>query len=493
MNKFVLGFVFLILTSRFFTETIAIAPKGVDLLDVAIIPLLCSLALVKDYARGVDRKLHGKLLYLVGAFLALSILSALVNHTRTGVGPLVLFVFGMLEGPLLYLCLNRLIRDKGLFGEQTARFINVLLIAEIVVVLFISYPRTIATGNPDLMSGTFGNNSYQFTALLIIIGGYFVGRQFARPRVLYVALGIQFFVIMTFLLLQYRTAVPAFFLAYAVLITILYGKRFIRLAALVIPIAFITYFGFSRIASSNLDLKYEDLLILSEDLGLLTEYGKFLSYANTIQLYQDHPLTILFGTGPGTYVSRANYTFTVEIASSQGKGVGGIITSVFGEKNYFTDVHIQYIHPLYQLETLFGSMQINNPNSSILAAAGELGLPGLFVLGGIYALALRRSLGYLRYARRERDPVILPLASALVVGMVYLCLISPLDNYMEIARVTIPNWLLFWTVSTLVRRHREQRHRELLIASGHYVPVRLTSHGIEPVVHHPPRTTAAVP
>ncbi len=478
MNKFVLGFVFLILTSRFFTETIAVAPKGIDLLDVAIIPLLCSLALVKDYSRGIDRVLHKRLLYLVVAFVALSILSSLVNHSRTGFGPLLLFVFGMLEGPLLFLCLNRLIRDKNLFGEQTARFINLLLIAEMAVVLLISYPRTIATGNPDLMSGTFGNNSYQFTALLIIIGGYFVGKQYARPRALYIALGIQFFVIMTFLLLQYRTAVPGFFLAYAILVGILYGKRFIRLAAIVTPIVLITYFGFSRIATSNLDLKYEDLIVLSEDLGLLTEYGKFLSYSNTLDMYSDHPLTLLFGTGPGTYVSRANYTFTVEIAASQGKGVGGIITSIFGDKNYFTDVHMQYINPLYNLETLFGSMQINNPNSSILAAAGELGLPGLFVLGAIYVVALRRSLRFLKYARRERDPLLLPLASALVIGMIYLILISPLDNYMEIARVTIPNWLLFWTVSTLVRRHQEQKYREQLIEAGYILPVRPTHAGI---------------
>lgn len=482
MNKFVLGFVFLILTSRFFTETIDVAPKGVDLLDLAVIPILCSLALVKNYARGVDRTLHRKLLYLVGAFFALSVLSALVNHSRTGLGPLILYVFGMLEGPLLYLCLNRLIRDKILFGEQTARFINLLLLAEIAVVVLISYPQTIATGNPDLMSGTFGNNSYQFTALLIVIGGYFVGKQYARPRSLYLALGIQFFVIMTFLLLQYRTAVPGFFVAYAVLVGILYGKRFFRLAAVVLPIALITYFGFSRIATSNLDLKYEDLIVLSEDLGLVTEYGKYLSYANTVEMYGDHPLTIFFGAGPGTYVSRANYTFTVEIAASQGKGVGGIVTSIFGDKNYFTDVHMQYINPLYHLETLFGSMQINNPNSSILAAAGELGLPGLFVLGAIYIVAVRRSLRFLRYARRERDPVLLPLASSLVIGMIYLVLIAPLDNYMEIARVTIPNWLLFWTVSTLVRRHQEQKYQEQLIAAGYIVPVRPTHSGIRDAV-----------
>ncbi len=104
----------------------------------------------------------------------------------------------------------------------------------------------------------------------------------------------------------------------------------------------------------------------------------------------------------------------------------------------------------------FGSVQINNPNSSILAAAGETGIPGLIILAMIYGLMVRRSMRYLRTAKKERDEVMLPLASAFFVGAVYLCLISPLDNYLEIARVTIPVWLLFWTVSTLTRQRRER-------------------------------------
>ncbi len=456
MNKFVLGFVFVILTSRFFTETIAVAPKATDLLDILVIPLLCGIALTKNFRRGVDSDLHRRLVYLTAAFFLFSLLSGAVNHERTGFGPLALYIFGMLEGPLLFICLNRVIRDKDRFGQQTVRFINLLLMAEMVVVALISYPQTIATGNPDLMSGTFGNNSYQFTVLLIIMGGYFVGRQFARPKSLYLALGIQFFVIMTFLLLQYRTAVPSFFIAYLLLVTILYGKKFMRLLIMAVPLVLITAYGFTKISESSLDLKYEDLITLGSDLSIVTQYGKYLSYTNTIEMYKDHPLTAIFGAGPGTYVSRANYTFTIEMSDQQQKGVGAIITSIFGEKNYFTDMHMKYIFPLYGIETLFGSVQINNPNSSILAAAGETGIPGLIILAMIYGLMVRRSARYLRTAKKERDEVMLPLASAFFVGAVYLCLISPLDNYLEIARVTIPVWLLFWTVSTLTRQRRER-------------------------------------
>jgi hypothetical protein len=458
MNRFLIGFVFMILTARFFTETLSMAPKAFDLLDLAVIPILLFVSLVRPVSGDVDLNLHRKVVTYTTIFFLLCILSCLVNFERVSFGPVVLYIFGMLEGPIFFIALNKLIRDKHKFGAQVGRFINLILIVEMCVVAFVSYPMVIASGNPDKMSGTFGNNSYQFTALLIIMGGYFIGRQYARPKSIYFALGIQFFLIMTFLLLQYRTALPAFFVSYAILLGIIYGRQFVRLTLILVPLVGITFYGFRFVQNKDLDLKYEDLLTVGRDPEMVKQFGKYLSYVNTVTMFSENPLAILFGCGPGTYVSRANYTFTAEISDDRGKGVGSIITSVFGDKNYYTDVFVRYIYPLSNLETAFGSVQINNPNSSVLAAAAELGLPGLFVLFGLYVAVVRRSYRYLQYAKETRDEELLPLASSLFIGSVYLLLISPLDNYLEIARVTIPIWLLFWTVSTIVH----ERYREAL-------------------------------
>ncbi len=463
MNKFILGFIFTVLTARFFTETISVLPKGIDLIDLAIIPLILLLALGAKQPQGIDLNVHRRILQLSVGYFFLCILSAAVNFERVHFGPFLLFLFGIMEGPILYLAMNKLIADKRKFGHQVAKFINMMLIIQILVVVFINYPLLITSGNPDVMSGTFGNNSYQFTALLIVIGGFLIGRQFANPRSMWYAIGVQFFVILTFLLLQYRTAVPAFFLSYGVLITVLYGGRFMKMMVIAIPIAFVVFIGFRQISRSSLDLKYDDLITLSQDLSVVMEYGKFQSYVNTMVMFGENPVAILFGTGPGTYVSRANYTFTTEL-QVQSKGVGPIIKKIFGDRDYSADVHNRYILPLYSMDALFGSVQINNPNSSLLAVLAETGLVGLFLMGAIYATVVIGSRRYLGYAIARRDPVLLPLASALFIGVVYLCLISPLDNYLEIARVTLPIWLLFWTVSTFVRQQRIEEEQMQYLA-----------------------------
>ncbi|MBS1912131.1 MAG: hypothetical protein JST22_09105 [Bacteroidetes bacterium] len=457
MNRFIIGFVFIVLVSRFFTETLGILPKGVDLLDLAIIPFIALLAAGSRPPQGVNVELHRKLLHPTVAFFFVCLLSAAVNFERMHLGPLLLYIFGMLEGPILYLSLNKLINDKMRFGEQVARFINIMLLVEIGVVIFISYPTLILTGNPDKMSGTFGNNSYQFTALLILIGGYLIGKQMAAPRSIYYAIAVQIFIFLTFLLLQYRTATPAFFLSYAILLAFMFGRKVIRIGLAAVPLLLVVVIGFKYInRTGNMDMKYRDLVTLAEDVSVVFEYGKFQAYVNTIAMYAEFPTAIVFGSGPGTFVSRANYTFTNELQGSKTKGVGSIITAVFGDRDYESDVYVKYIQPLSSYESLFGSVQINNPNSSVLATSAETGIPGLIFMFLIYSTVVRRSLRYLRYSMATRDPLLLPLSSALSLGVIYLCLITPLDNYLEIARVTIPIWLLFWTVSTLVHQQKLQ-------------------------------------
>lgn len=465
MNKLIIGFVFVIMVSRFFSETLGVAPKAVDLLDIAVIPLLLVLAAGSRPPRGVDTALHRRLLNPTVAFFFLCILSAVINYERVFLGPVVLFIFGMLEGPILFLSLNKLINDKRRFGMEVARFIEVMLLIEIVVVVFVSYPTLIFTGNPDKMSGTFGNNSYQFTVLLIIIGGYLLGKQLAAPRKTYYAIAVQVFIVVTFMLLQYRTATPAFFLSYAIISIFMFGRRFVRFGLLALPLLFVAGIGYKYVnRSANMDLKYRDLISLKDDVDEVLGHGKALAYVNTMTMYSETPTAILFGCGPGTFVSRACYTFTNELKSSQNKGVGPIVTAVFGDKDYASDVYMRYIDPLSQLEAMYGSVQINNPNSSILAVLAETGIPGLIFMLVIYGVLARRSFRYLRFAMRTRDPLILPLASALAIGVTYLCLISPLDNYLEVARVTIPIWLLFWTVGTLVHQQRTEflmrRHQQ---------------------------------
>src|SRR5207302_10637689 len=102
MNKFIIGFMFVILTSRMFSESFHLVPKFVDLLDFAVIPLLLLLAFSRGTPKSVDSRLHNKISNLTSAFVVICILSALINYQRTFFGPITLYVFGMLEGPFLF-------------------------------------------------------------------------------------------------------------------------------------------------------------------------------------------------------------------------------------------------------------------------------------------------------------------------------------------------------------------------------------------------------
>ncbi|MBC8145213.1 MAG: hypothetical protein H7X80_06475 [bacterium] len=461
MNWVVLGFFVILLTARFFSETLRVIPKAFDLVDLVFIPLLAVGAVFAGSSlKGVDKPLHRKLMRWTVTLAVLSVVSSIANVERSHWAPTLQYIFGIAAGPALYLSLNALIRNKAKMAEQTARFLYFMFIVEGVVVLFVSLPLFFSTGNPDYVSGTFGQNAYQFSVLLIIIGGYFLGKmRFGQTRFV-ISLGIQIGVVVTFLLLQYRTATPAFFAAYLVLIGLLYGKRVVRLTFYVGLMGAVGFYAFGYVASSNIDLKFDDIITFFQNPEMATDFGKVIAYGNTFQMYSDQPSTVLFGAGPGTMVSRAAYTFIMEPMVSTQKGVGALITSTFPNQSFRTDVFTEYMEPLFDLESVFGSVQANNPASSILAAMAEIGIPGLVLLVLIYGTMLKRVFQYARFAIAHVDPQLVPLSSALVTGSVYLCFLSPLDNYLEIARVTLPVWLLFWTVSSMVHLRKQLRLME---------------------------------
>ncbi len=478
MNKFIVGFFAVLLVSRFFSETIGVLPKAVDLLDLIVIPILLLLSISQRPSRDADHALQHRVSWLVVLFVIVCLVSCAVNNERVHFGPVVLFMFGMLEGPLLFIALNKVIHDRLDMGSRVAKFINVIVIVEAAVVVLVNIPVFIATGDPDKVSGTFGNNCYQFSAFLVLMGGYFLGQFYVKGRLSIYGIAIQCFVAITFILLQYRTAMPAFLISYAVLLTVLYGRRFIRMGSVAMVLGLIVYYAFTYIsASEELDLKYEDFYELAANPSVLADYGKVKSYFNTADMFSEYPYMVVVGCGPGTYVSRANYTFTNEISTSKKKGVANILRTVFGDKPYLSDVQMQYIQPLYQLESLFGSIQVNNPNSSVLATAAEVGFSGLIIMVLLYGFLTVKALGYLRYAKAVADPVLLPLSTSLVITSLYFVMLSPMDNYIEIARVTLPLWLLFWTVSAMVRQHRVDQMSRMLQHYGEEAYARQISHG----------------
>lgn len=458
MQRIVIVFFYVFLTSRFFSETLGVLPKFIDLLDLAFIPALALAALLFNRAPG-DRAESTRILRLCVIFILFSLMSAAVNLEDLLLPAALLFIVGFLEGPLLFVALGRTIGNRPGFDKKVERLLVVLFYSNIAVVVLINFPRFLRSLNPDEISGTFGLNAYFFSVFLVICAGFFLGRNFNKRSGLTRIVMIQGFIIITFYLLQYRAALPFFIAAYVMVLWTLYGRRVLRSLVVIGFVGLVSLVGIQRIQQrTETTLKFDDWLDIASNPLEYTRFGKFVAYRQTARLMLDRPLVVMMGVGPGNFLSRAYYTFSYELVAKRGKGVGKIVERYLGVyQPRFTAVSEYYLLPT-RTGVVFGSHQLSNANSSYLAPVAEIGLIGGGTIFLLYLFMLRRSIQLLRLAKRYH-PEILPLTAGLVSGAVYLFGLGFLDNVWEMSRATLPIWLLFWTVNHEVRRSIREHER----------------------------------
>jgi hypothetical protein len=210
------------------------------------------------------------------------------------------------------------------------------------------------------------------------------------------------------------------------------------------------------------ELKFSDWIELISEPGRYMDYGKFKIYNNIIAMWSDYPQTFVIGAGPGNFMSRANYTFTNELLA-QGKGVAVILENMFNIKYpRYGDLHSKYILNSIKTESVFGTWQLSSPYTSYLAAISEIGIFGGVAVVVLYFFLILKSFKYIKDLKKS-NPVYIPLGIALIGGTTYLFGLAFLDNYWEMARVTLPVWLLFWTVKTIVYSYKNEH------PSGFYI------------------------
>ena len=444
----VIAFFFVFLLSRFFTEVLTILPKWLDVIDLPFIAAFFLLSLTRIPSPKINHREYRFIAIAVFLAVFVSLLSVWFNSQETILPAAVLFMAGILEGPLLYLALTRSIYHPGFMAERVEKLFIALMLINLAIVLFHNIPLFFATANPDVISGSYGNNAYLFSVFIMIAGGLALGKYGRTSRHLIILIPIQLLIIAIYYMLQYRAAVPFFIFAYALMLWGLFGHRAFKYSFLIGIVIFGALVTTSNIitASDRRTFRYEDWKVVASSPTQYLKYGKFQAYDRTIDMFTDQPESILLGVGPGNYVSRANYTFSYELQRSRGKGVGKIISDLFGiERPHFTRVSTKYIANL-RGEAVLGSFQFSNPNSSYLASIAELGLIGGGCIILLYFYLVIKSFHLLRLARDE-VPHFVPLATALLGSTTYLMGLAFLDNYWEIARATLPIWLLFWVTS----------------------------------------------
>lgn len=451
MQNFIIFFFGFFLVSRFFSEILRVIPKWVDVFDMPIILLLLFFSFFRYPNLDIDQEEHRHFVRSVFALCIIIFVSSLVNLKELFEPAALLFAVGILSGPFLVIILNKFVDDVQLFPSQIYKLFVVLFFINIIIVSLIDIPRFQSTLDPDVFSGTFGLNAYQFSIFLIISGGLILGKFVEGKVGLVLLICSHVFIFFTFVLLQYRAALPFFISSYALMCITLFGRKILKSVVIgsVILLFFTSIIYLSIIPEEGRKvLKYDSWIYILQDPGKFLKYGKFQGYPQTAKLIKSSPVTALVGVGPGNFMSRAYNTFGEEYTAykKSKKGVGNLIQKWFGLKGpRQTSVNKHYLGKI-KGEVVLGTYQLSNPNSSYLAIIAEIGLVGGAIIFMLYLYVFRRSLKLIRIAKTHCTEL-LPFATALVGSISYLIQLAFLENYWEMTRATLPVWLLFWITS----------------------------------------------
>jgi hypothetical protein len=457
-DKFIIYFFYFFLLSRYFSEKLKILPKWIDVINFPLFVILLIFLIFnltkKSYFKDLDNVFVRRVIL---AFTVSFFISVMFNQFRILLEASVLFYIGFMEGPILFVALNKLCKDPLKLTKDVNKLFFVILIINLIIVFLLDIPAFLITGNPDVISGTYGNNTYQFSMLLLICGGYLLGyNSIKKYRTWFIILS-QIIILTVFYLSQFRAGLPFFFLSYFFMIGYLYGKKILLKIIPITLFSFIIIIFLTLLASTEEKveaLKYNDWFSIISEPDKYINYGKFKMYSNIIDMWSEYPEVIFIGSGPGNLLSRANNTFSNEVLVSN-KGVASLNYQLFGIKYpYYSELHNKYVRFGIKKEAVFGTWQLSAPYTSYLSALGEIGIVGGFAIIIMYLYIIVRSIKFYNIIRL-RNKTYIPLSISLIGGSIYLFLLAFLDNYWEIARVTLPIWILFWSVKTIANNTKE--------------------------------------
>jgi transcriptional regulator with XRE-family HTH domain len=440
----VLAAIALLVLIRFFTEIAHVLPRAANFVDVPLLAaLLVRASLVPSLRARDDVPLRSFFIPTLG-FVAVCVLSALVNLSRVEPGPVLLFVYGFVA-PLAFFHASYRLWPVGQ-AASLSRFLVGLGVVELLVVFVFSLPRFLRTGNPDDISGTFGTNAYQLVFFLIVFSTLLIGIQTFESRRAIARLGIPLVAacFLVIFLAQYRALLVTTALS-AIVVGALIGAvrgRGLLVGAMSLVLLVL---GLSFVAQH-----FPALYLKPTVEAIRQDPGAFVSSrlriaGDVLDLYTQNPQFAVTGSGPGTYSSRAWRTFADVHSKSRSNVAGRYVAEITGGREYHTDVSDRYVLPRYRsATTILGSRAPDSPFASYTALLAEVGILGFVLLVAMYVGAVlqagKMALTAMRW--RLRDDPLPALLLATTIAFFVLLQMAALDNWLEVTRITVPAWIL---------------------------------------------------
>ncbi len=441
----------LIICIRFLSESVGLLPGVVQFVDVPL-TMLVALCGLLGFVRGGLYEDGLRLRAILFLFVLVFFVSWLTNTTRVGFLPAMMFMYGF-AAPLVFaiVIMNaRLGRDNI---ELVVRAFFWLGVLELATGILYGVPRFLATGNPDFVSGTFGENAYQFTYFLgmwfmYLLAGVSI-RSGKKRRGQGIAVGLAAVAVFgLFYAAQYR-AMLVFFTLVILLTLWVSPARLSRRALQTILISAVSVVTLVVIGTTFPTLKLLQVFDLFKDSSPIVQSGKVEVAENVLKMYQSMSHTAVVGSGPGTFSSRAYVTFAGE-ADPTKDSAGPLAASLMGGQRYSTDVATRYVLTIRQ-KPIQGGTTASSARSSYTSLAAETGLAGLLVYLAAYVLALAYSYRRLVAAARAGDVLSLKVAFACFGGILLLLIQALFDNWLDTTRVAIPLWTLIGLLYALDR------------------------------------------
>jgi hypothetical protein len=434
---------------RFFTEVIPVVPRFANFIDIPIFFVLTGAALMRAPLDPKERRDVSVLVACAWAFLLVCAMSTVVNASRVETAPVLVFIYGFL-GPFgVFLAVYRLWPVGS--SLRLSRLLVALLVLQLVVVVFLDLPRLLASGNPDEISGTFGENAYQLVFFLLVAGALLAGIfTFEKKRPVTRLVPVLFILSLTAIFLaQYRALLLTTFFT-IVLIAVLLGSARLRGLAIGGVTAFAFLITLNYVADTLPGLKLGGTIeVLTGNPTQIVE-KRSSALDHVAKLFNDDPTYIMTGTGPGTYASRAFQTFSSAESTSQSNVAGSYVLRFTGGKPYTTDVSEKYIAPRVREGEVFqGSRALGMPFSDYTAVLAEVGVLGFMAIVIMYVTALVYAGRIALAVRRQpipNDPFP-ALTLACFAAFFVLLQMALLQSWLEVTRITFPAWILLAVVT----------------------------------------------
>lgn len=437
LTRLIYGLVALLVTVRFFTETVPVLPRFLNAIDLLIVPLLLPLYLIWAAVRK-KWKLAGKwTIILIGLFMLSWLLAWLLNLEEVHWLGAFLFIVGLLTPIVFYMILINIDLHPR-FYQRLLHLLFALLLANLLIGT-IQAAQGIGKGTHDFIFGTFGVNQNQLAFFLAFMVTYLLATWRYQGLNL-LKLCVLGWSGLLFLLCGFQTlwvilavAIALMFFFSDVLSARLWAgripKRFLSIIALVV-LASTLALSFLRFDRFNVPE------ILSQFITYSNQLGKVKLLQSVPQVWASRPWAFWLGVGPGTFNSRAFRSIAIIPYGTTGAtDVAGALVAPF----YTSELSNRFIIPYFTRGVFFLSgANTDGPFTSYVSVPVEVGLFGALALFGIYGMV---TLALIRSLRRSTDSQERLLAAWALMNMLMLLGIATVDNYLEVTRYTLLVWL----------------------------------------------------